>query len=178
MNGYKVVLLGAHNVGKTTLVNSILGVEESHPRPTVVTMFSSFSEDGRDYYIWDTAGMEQYSALNGIYLRGAHVVIYCESFLPGEHGSAFLAQYKEYLEGVEIIYVLTKDDLLEDPMYEKQRAEFERFERLSGRRYNYVVDARWNVSTKCIRREIVRRCEKFRLEESNLLNKEVEDTCC
>lgn len=177
MQGYKVVLLGTHGVGKTTLINSMLGLEDSHPRPTIVSALSSFTHNGRAYYIWDTAGMEKYSQLNSIYLRGAHIAVYCESFLPGEHGP-YLEKYAEELKDVSVINVLTKDDLLEDVMYERERKDFEYFERLHGRKYNYVVDCRSFESVMCVREEIIRRCSDVVLDDDLLKPKTANDSCC
>lgn len=177
MHGYKVVFLGTHGVGKTTLINSMLGLEDSHPRPTIVSALSSFTHNGRTYYIWDTAGMEKYSQLNSIYLRGAHVAIYCESFLPGEHGP-YLEKYAEELKDVSVINVLTKDDLLENVMYEKEKKDFEYFERLHSRNYNYVVDCRSQSSVMCVREEIIRRCSDVVLDDNLLKPNTSNDSCC
>lgn len=177
MQGYKVVLLGKHGVGKTTLINSMLGLENSNTRPTVVSMLSSFTHNGKAYYIWDTAGMERYDTLNSIYIRGAHVAVYCESFLPGEHG-VYLEKYAEELKDTSVINVLTKDDLLQDVRYERERREFESFEYSYGRKYNYVVDCRLQSSVMCVREEIIRRCEDIVLDDNLLKPKTADDSCC
>ena len=52
--------------------------------------------------------MEKFFSLNSIYLRGAHLVIYCKSFLNSEYSESFYMQYKEFLKDMDIVTYLIR----------------------------------------------------------------------
>jgi small GTP-binding protein len=79
MSVAKVVFLGECQVGKSCLVNSLLGNSSPFPASTVGAVKQSVSVeiDGRTQIIdmWDTAGQEKYRTLMPLYFRGADVAV-------------------------------------------------------------------------------------------------------
>jgi small GTP-binding protein len=76
----KVVLLGESGVGKTNLIRVAVG--EPFQKESDSTLSSSYYESEiiiknkqYIYALWDTAGQEQYRALNKMFLKGAKIVI-------------------------------------------------------------------------------------------------------
>ena len=76
----KAVLLGESRVGKTSLCSRYVSEEwDSNSQPTISA--SCFSKDLMiddtkvKFYIWDTAGQEQFRSISPIYYRLAHVAI-------------------------------------------------------------------------------------------------------
>ena len=77
---YKLVLLGNSGVGKTSLVNYwVNGVSSEVVKPTVGANHQkkTIEVDGvmTDFFIWDTAGQEQFQALTPLYTRSAACAI-------------------------------------------------------------------------------------------------------
>ena len=76
LNMYKVVLLGASGVGKTTIVEHYQrGQYIRDEPPTIGAAYSSFNVHGRTVQLWDTAGQERYQSLSRMYCRGANAII-------------------------------------------------------------------------------------------------------
>ncbi|EIJ41122.1 ribosome-associated GTPase EngA [Beggiatoa alba B18LD] len=88
--GIKIAIVGRPNVGKSTLVNRILGYERviayDQPGTTRDSIFIPFERDGQKYTLIDTAGVrrrariadvvEKYSVLKALQaVEAAHVVI-------------------------------------------------------------------------------------------------------
>lgn len=67
-NGVKITFVGRPNVGKSTLVNRILGEERviAHDQPgtTRDSIFIDFNRHGKDYILIDTAGVRRKSKVN------------------------------------------------------------------------------------------------------------------
>ncbi len=66
-NSIKIALIGRPNVGKSTLVNRLLGEERvvvfDHPGTTRDSIFIPFERDGRHYTLIDTAGVRRRSRI-------------------------------------------------------------------------------------------------------------------
>ena len=78
---YKVIFLGNSGVGKTQLINSILGNEfDSEGLVTTnATFFSKYINIKNKNYkinIWDTAGQEIYRAITSLFVKGSTIVIF------------------------------------------------------------------------------------------------------
>ncbi len=87
----RVAVIGRPNVGKSTLVNRLLGEERvvvfDHPGTTRDSIEIPFSRDGQDYTLIDTAGIRRRTRIDGTIekfsvikalqaIEQAHVVIY------------------------------------------------------------------------------------------------------
>jgi small GTP-binding protein len=77
---FKIVLLGNHSVGKTSLITRKTRPQHSGaPSPTTGGHCTElpFLVDGKQasLQVWDTAGQEHYRSLVPVYLRGAHAAI-------------------------------------------------------------------------------------------------------
>ena len=76
----KIVLLGESGVGKTNLIN---GLFDKPFNDATISTNNSYFYDGEYIYnkkkylynIWDTAGQEQYKALNKIFIKDSKIVI-------------------------------------------------------------------------------------------------------
>ena len=76
----KIILIGESGVGKTNLINVLFG--KGFSNETLCTE-SSYFFDGEFKYndkeyiynLWDTAGQEQYRALNKIFMKEAKIII-------------------------------------------------------------------------------------------------------
>jgi small GTP-binding protein len=79
----KVVLLGESGVGKTCIIDRFINDnfdlnQKSSAIPTFTTKTMKFDEfQGKSvkYEIWDTAGQEQYRALNKLFYKDARIAI-------------------------------------------------------------------------------------------------------
>ena len=82
-NQFKIVLLGAVNVGKTSILNSLILGTNPNIVPSQNTLAAYFKtktihdNNGMEHklYIWDTNGEEKYRSLSKMFLRGADAVI-------------------------------------------------------------------------------------------------------
>ena len=73
---YKVALLGPHNAGKTSIVNSYhTGQFTENVQPTIGANFKTkiVEKDGNkiELQLWDTSGEEKYRSVSPIYYRDA-----------------------------------------------------------------------------------------------------------
>ena len=84
MKKYNVTMIGAPSVGKTTIANSLISQSfKDDYIPTIgVSMIKipfrpNFGSDEKTtwFFVWDTAGMEQYKALAPIYYRDSHCAL-------------------------------------------------------------------------------------------------------
>ena len=81
-NKYKVVLVGASNVGKTAVLNSF-AQKKFNPnpsntfeaKPTTLKIDLQTSENQVALELWDLPGKEAMAALNRMYLRDANAAI-------------------------------------------------------------------------------------------------------
>ena len=78
---YKVIFLGNSGVGKTQLINSLLGNE--FDSDSIVTtnaiFFSKYVEINNKKYkinLWDTAGQEIYRAITSLFVKGSSIVVF------------------------------------------------------------------------------------------------------
>ena len=78
--GLKIILIGESGVGKTNLINVLFGNEFDE---NINTTYNSYFFEGKyklngkvyHYNIWDTAGQEQYRALNKLFIKESKIVI-------------------------------------------------------------------------------------------------------
>ena len=78
---YKVIFLGNSGVGKTQLINSVLGDEFDSDSlvTTNATFFSKYIKIKKKTYkinLWDTAGQEIYRAITSLFIKGSCIVIF------------------------------------------------------------------------------------------------------
>ena len=78
---YKVIFLGNSGVGKTQLINSILGNEfDSESMSTTnATFLSKYIKIKKKNYkinLWDTAGQEIYKSITSLFVKGSCIVIF------------------------------------------------------------------------------------------------------
>jgi small GTP-binding protein len=80
MNLAKVVFLGNCQVGKSCLVNSLLGKAFGAVRSTIGGMRSSLDVEmngqKRTIDFWDTAGQERYRSVMPLHFRGTHIAVF------------------------------------------------------------------------------------------------------
>ena len=80
----KVILVGETGTGKTCLINTSVGLGfNPNTLSTVASTYSrkKFEIDNKQYILnlWDTAGQEQYRALNKIFIKHSKIVIFVYS---------------------------------------------------------------------------------------------------
>jgi small GTP-binding protein len=80
MPSYKVILLGASAVGKTSIINSyVSGDFSDQTKPTIglgyVTKSVEVRGDSIPLEIWDTAGQERFRSLSQLHFRDTSVVL-------------------------------------------------------------------------------------------------------
>ena len=75
----KIILLGESGVGKTNLINAFFGGKfEENSITTTSSCFEgkiAYKNNFYNYNIWDTAGQEQYRAINKLFLRNAKIIL-------------------------------------------------------------------------------------------------------
>lgn len=132
----RVAIIGRPNVGKSTLLNSLVGEERSIVSPVAGTTRDSvdepFSVDGRDFVFVDTAGIRRKGKTHLMaeklsvvmarkHIRMAHVALLLVDATEGAVGSdATIAGYA-HEEGRALVICVNKWDLIDD----KKRKEFE-----------------------------------------------------
>ena len=77
----KVILVGEMGTGKTSLINTAIGLsfQDKLPSTTTNSIVNKIMEiKGKKYSInlWDTIGQEKYRSLTKIFMKGAKVVIF------------------------------------------------------------------------------------------------------
>jgi GTP-binding protein len=132
--GVRVAVIGRPNVGKSTLVNRLLGEERvvvfDQPGTTRDSIFIPFERDGRQYTLIDTAGIrrrsridetiEKFSIIKAMQaMEKAHVVVYLIDASEGvtDQDATLLGQVVE--NGRGLIIGLNKWDGL-DPNHREQ----------------------------------------------------------
>ena len=78
---YKVIFLGNSGVGKTQLINSILGnkFDSESLSTTNATFLSKYFKIKKKNYkinLWDTAGQEIYKSITSLFVKGSCIVIF------------------------------------------------------------------------------------------------------
>ena len=78
---YKVIFLGNSGVGKTQLINSILGnkFDSESLSTTNATFLSKYIKIKKKNYkinLWDTAGQEIYKSITSLFVKGSCIVIF------------------------------------------------------------------------------------------------------
>lgn len=126
---YKTVSLGDTGVGKTTIINKLLGIDKPQT-PTVGASFSTFkrSLDSKiiQLNIWDTAGQERFRCLAPMYYRECSIVFIVfaindkKSF---EQVSFWLNQLKQNHQRPFIYLIGNKIDLHDERVISKEDAE-------------------------------------------------------
>ena len=79
-NEIKIIIIGNSGVGKTNLVNAVIGLEfQENDIPTISGSFFSkrftFNDKVYTANIWDTAGQEAYKGITQLFFRGSEIVI-------------------------------------------------------------------------------------------------------
>ena len=76
----KICFLGGSQVGKTSLINSIMGFEFQDQIPSSISGIKcekSYVINGKKYNleIWDSAGQERYQSLTKLFIKGSQIII-------------------------------------------------------------------------------------------------------
>ena len=140
-SGIRIAFVGRPNVGKSTLVNRILGEERvvvfDAPGTTRDSIYIPFERDGKTYTLIDTAGVRRRARVNEVVekfsvvqtiqaIESAHVVIVV---LDAHEG---IAEQDAHLLGMvldagrALVLAINKWDGLEPDQRERVRAEFDR----------------------------------------------------
>lgn len=139
-SGIKVAIIGRPNVGKSTLVNRMLGEERvitfDMPGTTRDSIYLPFERDGQDYTLIDTAGVrrrgrvneavEKFSVIKSLQaIEDAHVVV---MLLDGQEGvteqdASLLGFVIE--TGRALVLAINKWDGLESDQKDKVRRELD-----------------------------------------------------
>ncbi len=111
---YKIVLVGGHATGKTTFAHMArTGELLVDPRPTIGVVVHKIRLDGREFRIWDTAGMHKLRGIGEGYCVGAHG---CIAFYSHEHKEAcactdiYVEQFARMCPHAPIVYVSERED--------------------------------------------------------------------
>ena len=77
----KVILVGEMATGKTSLINTAIGLEFQEKVPSTTSnsiMNKTVEIEGKPYTVnlWDTIGQEKYRALTKIFMKDAKIIIY------------------------------------------------------------------------------------------------------
>ena len=115
---YKIILIGATNVGKTSIVKYYMTENVTNVYPTVgvstCEIKREIDHNEITYKIWDTAGQEQYKSLGTIYYNGAHaaIAVFDVTNQDSLHSlEEFVRLYKETANNSNIFFVGNKTDL-------------------------------------------------------------------
>jgi len=139
-SGIKIAIVGRPNVGKSTLVNRILGEERvvayDQPGTTRDSIYLPFERDGQQYTIIDTAGVrrrgkvkevvEKYSVIKALQaIQDAHVVIMVLDAQDtiSEQDVTLLGYIMD--AGRALVISINKWDGLEDEQKEKIKTELD-----------------------------------------------------
>ena len=106
----KVILLGESGIGKTNLINTCVGLAFNQDQePTSNSSFSQkiFAINNINYTLslWDTAGQEEYRALNRIFMKDSKIVIL-----------AYSINVKKTFNELDYWYGTVKENLGDEPI--------------------------------------------------------------
>lgn len=128
----KVAFLGDSGVGKTSLGNRLIGIDELTESPTVGAAFFRLfgkTSDGDDYEValWDTAGQERYRALTPMYFQNSKLIILVydiSSVTSFEHIKSWWDLAKEKVsDTTKFLLIGNKTDLLTREITHEQGSE-------------------------------------------------------
>lgn len=119
MPPYKVILVGTTNVGKTSILRALEGVNNASTTSTTsmqIHSISTYGPDGTDIVInfWDTAGQEQYKSVGPIYYQNSNACIAVfDITAPAtkDEMMTYIENYKSMNENSVIIIAANKSDL-------------------------------------------------------------------
>ena len=127
----KVVFLGDAGVGKTSLINALMGISvEINEKPTIQTNQAfSFDTEINDMLfhisIWDTAGQEQYRSITKNYYRDCALAVLVYSITSKDSYDSlqyFINELQNNSFPPPIIFVGNKSDIDEMREVDKQDA--------------------------------------------------------
>ena len=128
----KIILLGESGVGKTNLINAFFGGKfEESSITTTSSCFEgkiSYKNNFYNYNIWDTAGQEQYRAINKLFLRNAKIILIVYSIVSRQSFNEinyWINYVKENLGDGKYIMglVANKNDLYEQQIVNDEEGE-------------------------------------------------------
>ncbi|KAI0094152.1 P-loop containing nucleoside triphosphate hydrolase protein [Irpex rosettiformis] len=130
MRKYEIVVLGAGGVGKSALtVRFIKGEIPEHYNPTIEELYQQEIEVGGERIsldILDTAGAEQFTMLNEVYIRSGHgfLLVFSltdeASFCNLDHIRQQIFRIKGDKSDIPIMIVGTKQDLYSERQVTRQ----------------------------------------------------------
>jgi len=115
MENLKIVLIGDAKVGKTTLVNMLMGKPFSNNyRPTLVVDVFPVIRGNTCFNIWDCAGDDNYGALSDGHWVGAQgAIVMCDptNINSIKNVDFWARKFKMMMgEDIPIVYVINKSD--------------------------------------------------------------------
>ena len=183
----KIVLLGPTGAGKTQLYYCFIGEDECSSTPSIGTSSQKIKLENEDYWIYDTAGQEQYQSLAFSYVRDASVVILVSDGSNDNFDKIsknYFEKVKEFSINARVINVMNKSDLLNDDAVRKanQRAD----EIAPGVRY-YLISALNNDCVDDLKSAVVEECKKVKPQDNGNSNSVkitpgksngIQESCC
>jgi GTP-binding nuclear protein Ran len=113
-NSYKIILIGAGGVGKTTYVKKLLTQHfETKYVATLGVEVHQYKTDSITFNLWDTAGQEKFGGLGvGFYIGGRAAMVFVDLTNPNTKPQCYTNLQNSNLD-IPIVLCGTKSDLVD-----------------------------------------------------------------